>query len=438
MKPNILYIHSHDTGRYIQPYGYAVPAPHLQRLAEQGVLFRQNYCAAPTCSPSRAALLTGQCAHSSGMLGLAHRGFALYDYGQHIVHTLRKAGYFSMLVGTQHIASDAAQIGYDRFTAQRGSAQERVSAAVDFLGRAPPQPFFLSVGFGETHRRFHAPGPEEDARYGMPPRPLPDTPRTRQDMAAFKASARVLDRSIGAVLQALEAHGLAENTLLICTTDHGIAFPGMKCNLTDHGIGVMLIVRGPGGFEGGQVCDALVSHVDLFPTICDLLDLAPPDWLQGRSMMPLIRGEVAQIHEAIYAEVTFHAAYEPQRAVRTHRFKYVRRFDERPLPVMPNCDDSPSKDVWLEHGWRERRVAPEQLYDLVYDPNEACNLAADPSMSAVLEEMRSRLDRWMRATGDPLLRGPVPAPPGAEVNDVDGLSPTEPAQVVPSELKVEG
>ena len=67
-RPNVLYLHSHDTGRYVQPYGYDVPTPNIQRLAEQGILFRQAFCAAPTCSPSRAALLTGQCAHSSGML----------------------------------------------------------------------------------------------------------------------------------------------------------------------------------------------------------------------------------------------------------------------------------------------------------------------------------------------------------------------------------
>src|SRR5712692_8336643 len=96
-RPNIIYIHSHDTGRYLQPYGHAVPAPNLQRLAGQGVLFRQAFSAAPTCSPSRASLLTGQYAHSNGMLGLAHRGFSLNDYHQHIVHTVRRAGYSSAL-----------------------------------------------------------------------------------------------------------------------------------------------------------------------------------------------------------------------------------------------------------------------------------------------------------------------------------------------------
>src|SRR5712691_12162221 len=101
-RPNILYIHSHDTGRYLQPYGHSVPAPNLQRLAEGGVLFRQAFSAAPTCSPSRASLLTGQCAHSSGMLGLAHRGFALNDPRQHLAHTLRPAVYYAALFGMQH------------------------------------------------------------------------------------------------------------------------------------------------------------------------------------------------------------------------------------------------------------------------------------------------------------------------------------------------
>ena len=432
VKPNILYLHSHDTGRYVQPYGHAVPTPHLQRLAEQGVLFRQAFCAAPTCSPSRAALLTGQCAHSSGMIGLAHRGFSLNDYGQHIIHTLRAAGYYSALSGVQHVAGQADVIGYDKIlAAKEGGAHPVTAAAVEFLRGAPPRPFFLSVGYGFTHRAYPEPGPDEDERYGLPPFPVPDTPRTRRDAAAFKASARLLDAEMGQVTEALDAAGLASNTLVICTTDHGIAFPHMKCNLTDHGIGVMLIMRGPGGLEGGRACDAMVSQVDIFPTVCELLGLAPPDWLQGRSMVPLIRGEADEINEEIYAEVTYHAAYEPMRAVRTQRWKYIRRFEQRTGPVLPNCDDSPSKDVWIEHGWRNRTPAAEQLYDLVFDPHETDNLAGDPLCGAALENMRDRLRRWMESTHDPLLDGPVPAPSGARVNDPDHLSPSDPTSTVP-------
>jgi len=196
-------------------------------------------------------------------------------------------------------------------------------------------------------------------------------------------------------------------------------------------MGVMLIMRGPGGFTGGKVCDALVSHIDIFPTICELLGIDKPGWLQGKSMMPLIRGEKDEINDAVFAEVTYHAAYEPQRAVRTQRWKYIRRFGDRETPVLPNCDDSPSKDVWMEHGWREYPVAQEQLYDLIFDPNEADNLANNPSMADVLNDMRSRLEEWMRATDDPLLKGPVPAPSGARIGDPDGVSVGDGWTVIP-------
>jgi arylsulfatase A-like enzyme len=371
------------------------------------------------------------CPHSNGMLGLAHRGFALGDYKQHILHTLRGAGYRSALVGLQHIVRDPKNIGYDEVRSFQGNRTEEVApAAAEFLRRAPKTPFFLDVGFFETHREFRQPGPKEDPRFCQPPAPIPDTPETRADIAAFKASARVMDDGVGVVLQALEANGLAENTLVISTTDHGIAFPAMKCNLTDHGMGVSLIIRGPGGFTGGKVNDAMVSHLDIFPTVCDLLDIAGPAWLQGASMMPLVRGTAAQIHDEIFAEVNYHAAYEPKRAVRTYGWKYIRQYDGRTHPNLPNCDDGFSKTYWLRNGWRQRMVDTEQLYDLVFDPNETRNAAGDPSAKAALEEMRGRLNRWMQATHDPILRGPIAAPPGAMANDPEGTSPNEPAKVV--------
>lgn len=430
-QPNILYIHSHDTGRYIQPYGHAVPTPRLQQLAEEGVLFRQAFCANPTCSPSRASLLTGQYPHSNGMLGLAHRGFALNDYRHHILHTLRQAGYVSALAGMQHIAPSAISptesIGYDHYLGDSSVAHER---AVEFLTNRPRQPFFLSVGFFETHREFPV-EPEDDPAYCLPPAPLPDTPETRRDMARFKASARLLDRKMGMVFDTLDRSGLADNTLVICTTDHGIAFPRMKCTLTDSGIGVMLIMRGPGGFRGGQVIDALVSHLDLFPTMCQVAGIEPPARVQGRSLVPLVTGAAQSVREEVFAEVNYHAAYEPQRAVRTRRWKYIRRYDGRGTPVLPNCDDGLSKGVWLDHGWREAPVPAEALYDLVFDPNEVHNLADDPRHADTLADMRARLEGWMRATDDPLLaHDVVPAPSGAVVNDPDDESPNGPTYPV--------
>ncbi|HWC07987.1 MAG TPA: sulfatase-like hydrolase/transferase, partial [Solirubrobacterales bacterium] len=256
-RPNILYIHSHDTGRFVQPYGFQVPTPNLQMLADQGVLFRQAFCAAPTCSGSRASLLTGLHCHNNGMLGLAHRGWKLNDYGQHWVHALRRAGYRSTLIGEQHISIDPGVIGYDEVVDVDSNHAENIAPeTIERLREAGEDPWFMSVGFFETHRDFFAPTSVRDTLYSLPPGNLPDGPATRRDVASFKASARSLDQGVGAVLHALHDFGLVENTLVICTTAHGIAFPNAKATLFDRGIGVMMIVRGPGGFSGGKVLDA--------------------------------------------------------------------------------------------------------------------------------------------------------------------------------------
>ncbi len=431
-RPNILYLHSHDTGRLVQPYGQPVPTPNIQRLADQGILFRQAFCAAPTCSASRACLLTGQYGHNNGMLGLAHRGWSLNDYHQHIVHPLREAGYHSVLIGEQHIAKRPDIIGFDRVEKIETTHVDSVApVAIDVISEPIPEPFFLSVGFFETHRDWLGPSSVRDALYSQPPANLPDTPETRRDMASYKASARTLDHGVGSVLGALDEQGLTDNTLIVFTTNHGLAFPGAKATLYDRGLGVMLILRGPRPFNGGKVNDALVSHLDIYPTVCELAGIDPPDFLQGHSLVGLAGGEVRSVRDTLFAEMTWHAAYEPQRAVRTERWKYIRRFGERTLPVLANCDDSPSKDVLLSYGWAGREVPFEQLYDLVFDPNEADNLIADPACAQTLAEMRERLARWMAETDDPLLHGDPAPPSGAELNDPGQISSHEPLTRIP-------
>jgi N-sulfoglucosamine sulfohydrolase len=243
-------------------------------------------------------------------------------------------------------------------------------------------------------------------------------------MAAFNASARVMDEGVGAVLRALESRAQAANMLVIPTTDHGIPFPAMKCNCTDHGMGVSLIARGPGGFSGGKVVDAMVSHLGLFPTIASSWKSKNRAGCRERRCCPGA-GRGTGDSRGDLRPGDYHAAYEPQRAVRTHRWKYIRRFDGRAHPNLPNCDDGPGKSRWLNNGWRERTVDAETLYDLVFDPKETRNAAGDPAYRAALEKMRGRLDRWMHGTKDPILRGPIAAPPGALANDPEGISPNE-------------
>jgi N-sulfoglucosamine sulfohydrolase len=434
MTLNILYLNSHDTGRYVQPYGHAIPTPNIQWLADQGVMFRNAFCAAPSCSGSRAALLTGTYCHNNGMMGLAHRGFALYDYDQHIVRTLRDAGYHTELIGEQHVSADPGVLGYDVVHEIADTTVSAVApAAIEALAGGIPEPFFLSVGFFETHRSFFPPSSVRDRVYSLPPPFLPDTPEIRQDVAAYKASARSLDHGIGSVLNTLHETGLDRNTLVICTTDHGLAFPTAKASLLDRGIGVMLIMRGP-GMPAGVAHDELVSQLDIFPTICELAEIDAPSWLQGHSLVGLVSGtEHPGTRSEIFAELTYHAAYEPQRAIRTERFKYVRRFDDYPYPVLPNCDDSPSKDAYLARGWATRPVARERLHDLFFNPGEGRNSIDDPAYAGVVTDLRARLETWMEQTNDPLLDGPVLPPPGAQINTQDQRSANDPTQTVQSQ-----
>jgi N-sulfoglucosamine sulfohydrolase len=193
---------------------------------------------------------------------------------------------------------------------------------------------------------------------------------------------------------------------------------------------VMLILRGPGGFLGGRVLDGLVSQLDLYPTFCELAGIEPPDFAEGCSLLPTMRGDASRMREAVFTELTYHAAYDPQRAIRTPRWKYIRHFDDYGKPVLPNVDDSPSKDVFVEAGWGDRPVPREELYDLVLDPEEGRNLAYDESFEPHRRELSERLERQMEESGDPLLDGPVAAPAGVRLNRQDQLSAEEPTFTV--------
>ena len=427
---NLLYLHSHDTGRFIEPYGHPVPTPHLSRLARQAVLFRHAFSAAPTCSPSRAALVTGTWAHSSGMIGLAHRGFRLSDPSRHLAAFLGRHGFEAVLCGVQHEALDPAILGYRRVLSAEQARPDiaNAEAVASWLGERGSgrarSPFFLSFGTFATHREFPDAGPGDEPGHLMPPAPLPDAAPVRADFARYRASARLLDRCVGIVLDALESSRLAGETILLSTTDHGIAFPHMKCTLYDTGIGVSLMLRIPGQPPG--VRDALVSQVDIFPTLCDLLGLDKPAWLHGVSLVPVLQDPGAEVREELFAEVSYHAAYEPMRCIRTARHKLIRFHDDHGRSVPANIDDGLTKTYLMEHGILTETRDREMLFDLSLDPMERVNRAHDPRSGGVLGELSARLEGWMAETGDPLRAGVrVPRPPGARVNRLSSLSPRE-------------
>lgn len=429
---NIIYMHTHDTGRFIEPYGYKVSTPNLMKLASQGTLFRQAYCAGPTCSPSRSALLTGMAAHSCGMTGLAHRGFKLKDYKDHIANFLNENGYETALCGVQHEAPRDEMIGYQRILHSPDENKNSVEwdilntkKVVDYLGEKKDKPFFLSFGMDNTHRVYPKDYKGIDPDYVIPPFPIHDNKDTREDMARFMTSVSLVDKCVGNVLKALEELNLENDTLVIYTTDHGIAFPKMKCTLYDTGIGVSLIMKYPGNKKAGRALDSLVSQIDIFPTICDLLGLEKPHRLQGKSIMPILNGEAHEVRDQIFAEINYHAAYEPTRCIRTQRYKYIKSFGDNLDFVPVNMDNSPSKDFFLNSGFLKGKKDREMLFDLYLDPVERVNLVDDPSYKDVYNSLVHKLDQWMEETEDPLLSGRVEKPEGAVINKATCISNEE-------------
>ena len=426
---NIIYIHTHDTGRYIQPYGHNINTPNLMKLAKEGAIFRHAYCAAPTCSPSRSALLTGMAPHSCGMLGLAHLGFKLNEYNQHLVRFLKENGYETVLCGVQHEAKAPDIIGYDIVndykisdSTQHDTVCANAAAKYIYDNRDNKKPFFLSFGMYNTHRIFPDNNNKIDSNYVLPPFPIYDTRETREDMASFINSAGIMDRCTGIVLDALKKSKHEEDTTVIFTTDHGIAFPYMKCNLYDTGIGVALIIKCPQNNMKGKALDSLVSHVDIFPTLCDLANLNKPVWLQGKSMLPLIKGEKDEIRKEIFAEVTYHAAYEPMRCIRTDRYKLIRSYDVNNRVISVNIDDSPSKEFLIKSGYLETSKSKEMLFDLYLDPLERINVAYEKKYNDVYRKLSASLSNWMIETNDPIIHGKVEKPEGARVFKQNSLS----------------
>lgn len=438
-KLNILYLHTHDTGRLISAYGYDMPTPHYQAFCDDSLLFQNAFSVAPTCSPSRAGLLTGVFPHQNGMLGLAQRGFHI-NRKMHLAEILRTNGYHTSLCGVQHEIGYYTEhekaigtIGYiEDLSADNTHYSETDLVYWDrrnahklckWLGKWQEEtPFFVSYGMHATHRRY--PENQQPTSKSRPPLNIPNTPETREDYARFQTSASMADENIGMIIKALQENGLYEKTIIILTTDHGIAYPFAKCSLHDEGLGVLLAVRVPGMKCQGKSFEGLISQVDILPTLFDLVGIEKPEYLMGRSFADLFAGKECQGDEAVFGEINYHTSYEPVRSVRTKRYKYIRYFDTEYDQVnYSNIDNSPIKDLLRKNGLSEIRKPAEALYDTYYDRFETNNVIAEPRYATVAGEMRKRLADFMQRTKDPLLQGPIAVQPEWKVNKKECWSP---------------
>jgi arylsulfatase A-like enzyme len=420
-RPNILFIICHDLGQHLGCYGAGLETPNLDALAADGVVFRNYHCSAAQCSPSRGSIITGRYPHNNGLIELCNAGGELYPGTVTMQMLFRDAGYSTHLIGHQHeTPRDPRELGYQHIEFSSGAAKNAAKSAAQWLmqrGRSgTSKPFFLNIGTGEPHRPYHRKGYRVDdpAKVKLLPW-LPDRPGIREDIAHLNGLVYALDEAVGEVMGALRASGLADNTLVIFTTDHGLAMPQAKCTCYDPGTKTALIMRLPGRWDGGKVYDQLLVNCDLLPTLLELIGARPPDNLDGRSFLGLLDGGGYTPRNHIFTEMTFHGFYNPMRCIRTRRYKYIRNFADLPLVYMP-------VDIWEEPAGKEMREEyhgarrpREELYDLEKDPLEMNNLAADPACAEIKGDLRRRLETWMRETGDKLLEGDWPASQNQQV-----------------------
>jgi len=417
MKPNILYVTCHDLGRHLGCYGDAtIRSPNLDALAGEGVRFTRFFGASTPCSPARGCLITGRWAHATGLMGLAHIGWDLNDGVRTIAHDLADAGYHTRLVGFQHESPDPGKLGYHAVWRESVASDAVADEATRFL-RSPDarrRPFFLSVGVAEVHLPFDRPQYDfaDPAEVALPAF-LPDNEPTRKQMAMFHGAIGFMDRHLGHLLAALDDGPLADSTIVVFTTDHGMAFPRAKSTLYDPGIGTTAIVRLPEAMGARRgVCNDLVSGVDLRPTLCDLAGLPTPPDADGRSFAAVLTGDGQYAPRGeIFSEKNYHNHFDPCRCVRTRRYKYIRNCRDAPYCLLPSDID----EAFPAFSRRRDLDAPrpaEELYDLSADPWENANLIDDPAHGAAAADLRARLQRWMADTDDPILRDPfIPYPP---------------------------
>jgi arylsulfatase A-like enzyme len=426
-RPNILFLIADDWAwPHAGAYGdRVVRTPVFDRVAREGALFTHAFSAAPSCTPSRASMLTGRAVHALEAGGNLHSAlptkFAVYP------DLLEDAGYTVGFTRKGWGPGDLKTVGRTR-----NPAGDQFPNFDEFLARVPAgRPFAFWFGSQDPHRPY-TPGTGAQAGLRaedvMVPAFLPDTPEIRQDLLDYYFEVERFDREVGQILATLEKRGVLDQTLVVITGDNGMPFPRAKANVYDGGSRQPLAVRWPGHVPAGRVIDAFVVLTDLAPTFLEAAGLPRRSDMDGRSWMGLLKGESQPARDRVFLERERHANVRrgdlsyPVRAVRTRDFLYIRnlRPDRWPagdpelyFSVGPfgDIDGSPSKDLLMSRQGEPairryfdlamgRRPA-EELYDLRVDPGQVTNVIDQSRLAETRRALRESLDRWMTDTADP-------------------------------------
>lgn len=440
-KPNLLLITVDDMScDSIGVFGCKLPgtSPHVDRLAAQGLRFAHAHVQVGNCMPSRNVLLSGRYPHNNrveGFYEVRNPGYSV------LADLLKTGGYFNALRGkVPHstpyhpypawdlVLDDLPDGGkaHPKNIASYGTSTRQGIQAAKKAGK----PFCLIVNVSDPHKPFYAEGkggetvddPNVPSRVFKPdevpvPGFLPDDPVVRKELAHYYSSVRRADDCVGAVLAALKESGEEDHTVVMFLSDHGMPLPFAKTQLYHHSTRTPWIVRWPGVTKAGTVDDRhMISAVDFLPTVLDLTGLAQPKGLDGRSFLPLLKGQAQGGRDMVFKEYNENAGgnRSPMRAVqtRTHLYLFNPWSDGKRVMATATAG-TPTFRRMKELAKTDSKIAArveliqhrvlEEVYDITRDPDALTNLINDPSSQKEVDRLRAALAAWMKETGDPML-----------------------------------
>jgi N-sulfoglucosamine sulfohydrolase len=424
--PNVLIILADDCTYNDLPIygGENARTPNLDRLASQGLVFDKAYLCEAMCQPCRAELYSGQYPTRNGC---AWNHSASRSRTISMPQHLGPLGYRVGLAGKVHVSprkSFPFEVvpGFEASCVRNPTRPHNLEPMREFVTRDADRPFCLVAALVEPH----VPWVMGDAtRYPpksikLPPN-IADTPRTRDDFGRYLAEITYMDGQVGDILATLDDAGVAEDTLVLFSSEQGSQFPGCKWTNWDTGVHTALIARWPKHVPAGRRTEAIVQYADVLPTLLDIAGKRPPASLDGKSFQDVLTGKSDKHREFAYGlhnNIPEGPSY-PVRTVTDGRYRYIRNLRPEEIYIEKHLMglkgdgslNNPYWATWVREAWsnpktyqlvkRYTRRPAEELYLTVDDPFELSNMAKDPAHAAAKQRLNRELDRWMKEQGDP-------------------------------------
>ncbi len=432
-KPNILFITVDDMScDSIGVFGSRLEgiSPNVDALAAEGMRFERAHVQVGNCYPSRNVMFSGRYPHNSGVEGF----YAVKPVDYPVMCDLMKsAGYYVAIRGKVAHSTPYQPYAWDDDLTTSGDGEPRHLKDVPSYGECTAEgianakkagkPFCLNINISDPHKPFwfaddpHPASKEYSADEVPVPGFLPDDPAVREELALYYTSVRRADDAVGSILKALKDSGEEEHTMVMFLSDHGMPLPFAKTQLYHHSTHTPWIVRWPGVVEAGSVDSGhMISAVDLMPTWCDIAGLDHPEGFDGRSFLPLLRGEAQQGRDEVFKVYNENAGgnRNPMRGVQTDRYLYL--FNPWSDGELTMATATSGTVTWRrmmamgkEDSYVQERVdlmkfrVPEELFDVQADPDCLHNLIDEPNHTAALADLRERMEKFMVESGDPIL-----------------------------------